>query len=105
MNDGAVCVTLYGDGAANQGQLFEVYNIAKLWKTPTVFVCENNGYGMGTSAERASANVNYYQRGDFVPGVWVDGMDVLAVREAMRFAIDHALSEKGPIILETTTYR
>ncbi|XP_065928526.1 pyruvate dehydrogenase E1 component subunit alpha, somatic form, mitochondrial-like [Magallana gigas] len=99
-----ICVTLYGDGAANQGQLFEAYNVAKLWNLPCVFVCENNGYGMGTSVERASASTDYYTRGDYIPGMRIDGMDVLAVREATEFAREYALNN-GPILIEAATYR
>lgn len=99
-----VCIALYGDGAANQGQLFEAYNISKLWNVPAIFVCENNGYGMGTSVDRAAASTDYYTRGDYIPGIWVDGMDVLAVREATRFARRYALKQ-GPILLECVTYR
>lgn len=105
MNTGGVCLTLYGDGAANQGQVFEVYNICKLWDVPCIFICENNGYGMGTRIDRSSASTEFYKRGQYVPGIWVDGMDVLACREAMRFAIDYCSAGKGPIVMEAFTYR
>jgi pyruvate dehydrogenase E1 component alpha subunit len=102
-----VSVTYLGDGAINQGQVYESFNMAELWRLPVVYVIENNRYGMGTSVDRASARTDLFHRGmaHGIPGEQVDGMDVLAVNEAGRAAVAHARSGKGPIILEALTYR
>ena len=103
--DGGVAFALYGDGAAQQGQVFESYNMAKLWDLPVVFICENNHYGMGTSQERSSASQSFFTKGDYIPGIRVDGMDIISVREATKFAIDYCGSGKGPLVYEIATYR
>merc|ERR1712198_143123 len=102
--DGGVNFSLYGDGAANQGQVSEAFNLAKLWNLPAVFICENNHYGMGTSEDRHAASTEFYKRGDYIPGMHVDGMDILAVREATRFATEYC-QENGPLVYEISTYR
>jgi len=102
-----VSLTYFGDGAANQGQVFEAMNMAQLWKLPVVFVIENNQYAMGTSVRRSHSETHLYRRGASfgIPGMEVDGMDVVAVSEAGRQAMEHARTGEGPYILEMKTYR
>jgi pyruvate dehydrogenase E1 component alpha subunit len=103
----AVTLTYFGDGASNQGQVYESFNMAELWKLPVVYIIENNQYAMGTSVERASAQVDFSKRGSSfnIPGRQVDGMDVEAVHAAGREAIEWCRAGKGPILLEMKTYR
>lgn len=106
-DDGHVCVTYFGDGASNQGQIYEAMNMASLWKIPQIFVIENNRYGMGTAVARIAAGTKLFERGAGfgIPGRVVDGMNVAEVEQEARNAIAHARSGKGPYILEMETYR
>lgn len=102
-----VTLTYFGDGASNQGQVYESFNMASLWKLPVVYIIENNRYAMGTSVSRSSAETDFSKRGlSFnIPGIQVDGMDVRAVKAAADLAVEWTRSGKGPIILDMQTYR
>ncbi len=105
--DGGLCLAYFGDGAANQGQVYETMNMASLWKLPIVFVVENNQYAMGTAVTRSSAETEFYRRGTAfrIPGMKVNGMDVLEVRSAAEIAFAHVREGNGPVLIECSTYR
>lgn len=102
-----VCVTYFGDGAVNQGQVYESFNMARLWNLPVIFIIENNQYAMGTSLARASSEVELFRRGESfkIEGEMVDGMDVLAVKEAADRAVATCRKGEGPVLIEMKTYR
>ena len=106
-DDGGFCLAYFGDGAANQGQVYETMNMAALWKLPIVFVVENNQYAMGTAVGRSSAETEFHRRGTAfrIPGMEVNGMDVLEVRQAAEIAFAHVREGKGPVLMECNTYR
>lgn len=103
----SLCMCYFGDGAANQGQVFEAMNMAGMWKLPVIFIIENNGYAMGTSTKRSTACTDYSKRGEIfgIPGVKVDGMDVVAVYEAAQKVIEHVRAGNGAYVMEMNTYR
>jgi len=105
--DGGLCLAYFGDGAANQGQVYETMNMAALWKLPMVFVVENNQYAMGTAVSRSSAETEFYRRGTAfrIPGMEVNGMDVLEVRQAAEIAFKYVREGNGPVLMECNTYR
>ena len=105
--DGGVCLAYMGDGAVNQGQVYEAFNMGKLWNLPIIYAIENNQYAMGTSLERAHSEPDLCKRGESfrIPGLRVDGMDVLAVRGAAEVALEWTRGGKGPILIEFMTYR
>lgn len=105
--DGGINYCYFGDGAVNQGQVYESFNMASLWKLPVIYVIENNKYGMGTSVERASATTELFRRGESfgIPGVHVDGMNVLEVRAAGEKVVEHVRGGQGPYVMEMKTYR
>ena len=106
-DDGGLCLAYFGDGAANQGQVYETMNMAALWNLPIVFVVENNQYAMGTAVKRSSAETEFYRRGTAfrIPGMDVNGMDVLEVRQAAEIAFAHVREGNGPVLMECNTYR
>ncbi len=106
-DNGNICLTYFGDGAANQGQVYEAFNMAALWRLPVLYIIENNEYAMGTSVKRSSYKTDLYHRGESmgIPGMQVNGMNVLEVIKAGREAVEYVRSGKGPLILEMKTYR
>jgi pyruvate dehydrogenase E1 component alpha subunit len=105
--DDGLCMAYFGDGAANQGQVYETMNMASLWQLPIVFVVENNQYAMGTSVSRSSAETEFYRRGTAfrIPGMEVNGMDVLEVHQAAKIAVEYVRGGNGPVLMELNTYR
>ena len=99
-----VASIMFGDGAANQGQLYEAANMAKLWNLPALFICQNNKYGMGTSVARSSMNTDFYTRGDVIPGIKFEGNNVFEIREAFKWAKQYAI-DHGPLFIEINCYR
>ena len=105
--DGGVAGAHFGDGASNQGQVYESFNMAALWKLPIIYVIENNGYAMGTAVNRSSSETDFHRRGESfrIPGIQVNGMDVLEMRGAADMALDYVRSGNGPLLMEVKTYR